>query len=94
MTDGEIAFIHEEESFRHKHALKIYEQALRSEGAQTVVIDLANATVATTSAFARLVLLRRELRRNGRDLVVAGLRDQPAYLFEINRLEAVLPRAA
>lgn len=93
MIDGEIAFVHEAECFRHKHALKIYEQALHAETAQTVVIDLANATDATTSAFARLVLLRRALRRVGRDLILAGLHDRTEFLYEINRLDAVLPRA-
>ncbi len=60
--------------------------------AQTVVIDLANATDATTSAFARLVLLRRALRRVGRDLILSGLHDRTEFLYEINRLDAVLPR--
>ncbi len=93
MIDGEIAFVHEEECFRHKHALMIYEQALLAENVQTVVIDLANATDATTSAVVRLVLLRRALRRVGRDLILSGLRDRTAFLYEINRLDAILPRA-
>jgi ABC-type transporter Mla MlaB component len=47
----------------------------------------------TTSAFARLVLLRRELRRQGRDLKLVGLRARAEKLYEINRLSQVLPRS-
>ena len=60
--------------------------------ARTVVIDMSAVEEATTSAFARLVLLRRELRRAGRDLRITGLRDRAARLYEISRLDTVLPQ--
>jgi hypothetical protein len=56
-----------------------------------VVIDLHRAEEATTSAFARLVLLRRLLLRNGRDLQLLNLRHSARALYEINRLSLVLP---
>jgi anti-anti-sigma regulatory factor len=83
--------------FAHPDACQVSSTVLRAAGAagtdvSTVVIDLSRAADATTSAFARLVLLRRELLRRGRDLRLVGLRDRAARLYEVSRLEAVLPR--
>src|SRR5256885_7416062 len=55
-------------SFAHPDAFRIFADVLGHLGATTIVIDLSVADDATTSAFARLVLLRRELLRKGRDL--------------------------
>jgi hypothetical protein len=43
------------------------------------------------AGFARLILLRRELRRSGGDLCLRGLHDRVRGLYEINRLQRVLP---
>lgn len=64
---------------------------LRKRRARTVIIDLGRAKEATTSAFARLVLLRRKLRQMGCDLMLIGLRGKTALLYEVNRLASVLP---
>jgi anti-anti-sigma regulatory factor len=77
--------------FSHKEADAILRWALRRDTARTVVIDLSHATDATTAAFATLVLLRRRLLRDGRDLRVDGLRDRAQHVFDVNRLHAVLP---
>ncbi|MDB5323954.1 MAG: hypothetical protein JWN40_5585 [Phycisphaerales bacterium] len=76
----------------HAEACRLIVQAL-SERAKQIVIDLARMEDATTSAFAQLVLLRRTLLRDGRDLCLTGLRDRTAGLFEVNRLGGVLPTA-
>ncbi len=60
-------------------------------GAHTILLDLGRCLEATTSALARLVILRRELLAAGRDFRIAGLRGQPAKLLEVHRLERVLP---
>ncbi|HEY7116116.1 MAG TPA: STAS domain-containing protein [Tepidisphaeraceae bacterium] len=78
--------------FSHAEACHLSGQALRHDG-KRVVIDLASVEDATTSAFAQLVLLRRSLLRIGRDLCLTGLRDRTAGLFQVNRLELVLPIA-
>ena len=78
--------------FSHAEACRLGEQAL-SRPAKQVVIDLAAVEDATTSAFAQLVLLRRSLLELGRDLCLTGLRDRAQGLFQVNRLEAVLPTA-
>lgn len=62
------------------------------EGAQRrIVIDLCEVFEATTGAFARLILLRRQLRRSGGDLCLRGLHDRVRGLYEISRLHRVLP---
>jgi anti-anti-sigma regulatory factor len=60
--------------------------------AKRIVIDLSRANEASTSAFARLVLLRRALLKMGRDLRLANLRDHAAALYQVNRLDTILPR--
>ena len=79
--------------FSHAEATRLFSQALSHREAQQVVIDLRGAEDATTSAFAKLVLLRRLLLRCGRDLCLTNLHDRAAGLFEVNRLGDVLPIA-
>jgi anti-anti-sigma regulatory factor len=74
----------------HADACRIAGQAI-VQASRKVVIDLARADDATTSAFAELVLLRRSLLRSGRDLCLTGLRDRTASVFSVNRLEKILP---
>jgi ABC-type transporter Mla MlaB component len=77
--------------FTHPDALGIFRSVLDSPRWQSVTIDLSSADEATTSAFARLVLLRRELLRHGCDLRLVGLRDRVQKLYKVNRLDDVLP---
>jgi anti-anti-sigma regulatory factor len=76
--------------FSHAEACRIAHQAMNGV-ANTVLIDLACAEDATTSAFAQLVILRRTLLSLGRDLCLTGLRARTAGVFEVNRLAGVLP---
>jgi anti-anti-sigma regulatory factor len=78
-------------SFSHSDACRIAQLALRERRASTVIVDFKNVVDATTSAFARLVLLRRRLLEVGRDLRLVNLRDRTASLYQINRLAGVLP---
>jgi|GEM_PF-1860856 len=74
----------------HSEACRLFVEAL-AERAKRIVINLERIEDATTSAFAQLVLLRRTLLRDGRDLCLIGLKDRAAGLFEVNRLSDVLP---
>jgi anti-anti-sigma regulatory factor len=92
MAAGEtVSIVHGKDSFSHTDACRIFDLAVRTRGAKTVVIDLKQASSATTSAFAKLVLLRRTLLNQGRDLLLVGLRDRTATVYRINRLNLVLP---
>ena len=91
MTAQEINITPQSQSFSHGDACRVFDLALRCSNARTIVIDLKHAVDATTSAFARLVLLRRELLHLGRDLCLAGLRARAADVYNVNRLATVLP---
>jgi anti-anti-sigma regulatory factor len=77
----------------HDEACRLALSAEHSS-AQTIIIDLSGSQDASTAAFARLVLLRRELLQSGRDVRLAGLRSRAARLFEVHRLDSILPRMA
>ena len=90
----ELSIVHHAEHFHHGDANRIYQWALSkttAAAATTIVIDLGRARDATTSAFAHLVLLRRKLLRAGRDLRLTNLRERAARVYEVNRLNNVLP---
>lgn len=75
----------------HAEACRLAKAAARGL-ARTVVVDASACRDASTAAFARLVLLRRDLLQAGRDVRLAGLQGQPARLFEVHRLATVLPQ--
>lgn len=77
----------------YNEVCRLYEYALHTRRSDTVFIDLSHLDDATTSAFAQLVLLRRMLLQQGRDLRLRGLQGRAARLYEIERLQTVLPRA-
>ncbi len=89
----QVAIVHGAGHFSHSDACRIADLALVQGRATTVIIDLKNAADTTTSAFARLVLLRRLLLKTGRDLRLTNLRDRAASLYQVNRLGGVLPCA-
>ena len=88
-----LALVPAATSLSHFDACKIAQLALRDRQARTVIVDLKNVFDATTSAFARLVLLRRRLLEAGRDLRLINLHDRTASVYQVNRLAGVLPCA-
>jgi hypothetical protein len=92
-SQQQVAIVPAGRSLSHSDACRIADLVLGQGRARTVVIDLKHAVEATTSAFARLVFLRRILLRSGRDLRLINLRDRTASLYQINRLAGVLPSA-
>jgi ABC-type transporter Mla MlaB component len=90
-TPLQTTLIHEHRLFAHEDADRVSHWVIRDNQARRVVIDLKRAEEATTSAFARLVLLRRSLLRDGRDLQLVNLRQNAKALYDISRLRAVLP---
>lgn len=60
---------------------------------QFVHIRLDHTLHTSTAALARLVLLRRELLKRGRELRIAGLQGKAKALYDINRLDNILPVA-
>jgi anti-anti-sigma regulatory factor len=79
-------------TFSHDHARAVSRWALRPGRSARVVIDFRHAPDATTAAFAALVLLRRQLLAQGRDLRLEGLGGRAYQVYCVNRLETVLPQ--
>ncbi|HVT91009.1 MAG TPA: STAS domain-containing protein [Tepidisphaeraceae bacterium] len=92
MLSRDFAIAPKTRCFAHREAYGVWKDILRLNPAETIVLDLSSVDDVTTSAFARLVLLRRELRRNGGDLRLAGLHDRAEQVYKFNRLDDVLPR--
>ena len=79
--------------FSYDDACKTAEQALVANSGRIARICLEKVTGTTTSALARLILLRKDLLRSGRDLQLVGLKGRAKTLYEICRLDGVLPQA-
>jgi anti-anti-sigma regulatory factor len=94
MLSQEFAFVPQSGCFAHWDAYRLSTLALReAPQSPTIVVDLSSVEEITTSAFARLILLRRQLLRQGRDLRLTGLHARAARHYEINRLQKVLPQS-
>ena len=75
----------------YERACDIANQALAVGGNGTIHIVLHLAMETTTAALSRLIALRCNLRRSGRDLRIAGLCGQAKDLYEFNRMATLLP---
>jgi ABC-type transporter Mla MlaB component len=88
---GTASIIAEAKNLSHDAAEKLCDQILGSPQAKTVVLDLQRTEDADTAAFARLVVLRRNLLKDGRDLRLRGLKQRAKSLWTISKLASVLP---
>ena len=92
-TPLQTTIVHDADAFLHEDADQLSRWVARGNAARKIIIDLSRVEQASTSAFARLVLLRRALLKAGRDLRLINLRAQALGLYELNRLADVLPSA-
>ncbi len=76
----------------YDRACDIADQALVAGGNDVIHIGLHRVMETTTAALARLIALRCNLRKSGRDLRIAGLHGQAEDLYEFNRMKSILPR--
>lgn len=91
MLVQEFAIVVSADKFQHVDARRVGRVAMKNWFAQLIVLDLSRARDATTAAFADLILLRRQLLSDGRDLRLSGLHDRAAKVYHVNRLTEVLP---
>ena len=83
--------------FRDRHlsygdACAIARRVFAAGSWRPVHLHLTETTATSTAALARLILLRRELLGRGGDLRLVGLKGRAEALYEINRLDKLLPR--
>ena len=88
------SIIPDADRFSHEEAMAVYAEALQEFGQKKLImVDFDRVHDATTSGFARLVLLRKILRENGLDLYLVNLHDRVAQLYNVSRLDGILPQA-
>jgi anti-anti-sigma regulatory factor len=75
-------------------AKSMMQGALASREPRTVVVDLQRTSDTSTAALATLVLFRGALLKAGGDLRLCGLHGRAKSLYEVHRMNSVLPRQA
>jgi len=78
----------------YERACDIANRALLVDGQGPIQIGLNHVANTTTAALARLIALRCNLRKSGRDLRITGLHGQAEHLYVFNRMTSILPRDA
>jgi hypothetical protein len=92
VATNSMTVVHESDRLSYADACEIARRVRSSGGLGIVRLDLTRTCDTETGALARLVVLRRDLRRAGGDLCIVGLRGRANALYEINRMSAWLPR--
>jgi hypothetical protein len=92
MVGSEMVMTYQAERLSYEDACSLSRSVLAGSGQGQVSLEMDQVRDTTTAALARLVLLRRDLLRSGRDLRVLGLRGRAELLYEVNRLHDILPR--
>ena len=92
MVSGHVRMVrHGAERLSYDDAVHIAGDVRRRCTERVVLLDLASAADATTAAFARLIVLRRNLRKSGGDLHLVGLRGRARDIYEVHRMGRLLP---
>lgn len=81
------------DNLSYDDARELARQAVAAKEGWTVVIDLGGITETTTAALARLVALRRQLRKTGRELRIVCPHGRAKHLYDVWRLGELLPAA-
>ena len=89
--DDNITIRHEGKYLSYEDACQLARKAVRL-GSALVCIDLQRAIDAATAALARLIALRRDLLKAGRDLRILGLGRRAGAVYEVHRMASLLPR--
>jgi hypothetical protein len=91
MLVQEFSIVVTADTFEHAHVQRVERIAMITTSAKLIILDLSRAHDATIAAFADLILLRRRLLDEGRDLRLFGLHDRAEKVYHVNRLNEVLP---
>jgi ABC-type transporter Mla MlaB component len=77
----------------YEKACEIANQASAVRGHDMIRLELHRVVETTTAALARLIALRCNLRKSGRELRIAGLHGPAETLYEFNQMGTLLPRS-
>jgi len=91
MVAGSVIRLNRDKGLLSYADVRRLESSIPDSGSMVVCIDLAHVEDASTAALARLVVIRRGLLKNGRDLRIRHLHGHARSLYEITRLGRLLP---
>jgi len=91
MVASEIVMTYEADHFTYDDACDLSRKVLSVSRNGQIALEMGHVRDATVAALARLVVLRRDLRRAGRDLRLSGLEGRAEAFYQIYRLERFLP---
>ena len=75
----------------HAEACKVAKSVLESPRSTNVIIDLSGTNDITTAAFAKFVLLQKQLSAIECNLILSGLSGRVAAMYRVCKLERILP---
>ena len=78
-------------ALRYQDAAHLAEAVRGGNSTNLVIIDLARTPEASTAALAKLIVLRRSLRRSGGDLRLLHLHGRARRTYNVHRLGNILP---
>jgi ABC-type transporter Mla MlaB component len=91
---NEIRITHGSPLLTYADARGIARRALGLSQTPVVCVNLEQTVDTSTGALARLVLLRSDLLKGGRDLRLVGLGGRARALYEIHHMETLVPSDA
>jgi len=91
IADNVVRIGYESHSLSYDDARELASKARAAKEGWTVLIDLGGITETTTAALARLVALRRQLRKTGRELRIICPHGRAKHLYDVWRLGELLP---
>lgn len=94
MSGGTVTVKYPFRRLSYRDACRLAVRLTRHDRGELIVLDLANTGHTTTAALARLVALRRDLLKIGRDIWIVGLVGQANHLYELTLMHHLLPRRA
>lgn len=92
VAESSLTIRYRRDTLSYPDACALCERVRARGEADLVCLDLAETTDTTTAALAKLIVLRRDLLRTGRDLRIIGLAGRAQGVYEISRLDRILPR--
>ena len=92
VSDNSITIHHEGKYLSYEDACQLARRVIVEDGSALVCIDLRSASDAATAALAKLIALRRDLLKVGRDLRILGLGRRAGAVYEVHRMANLLPR--
>ena len=91
LATTQLSMKHRGRTFSYSDACKVTQAALIQRPAHLICVDLDEVEDVTTCALAKLIILRRALLAQRKELRLAGLRGRALAMYELSKLHRLLP---